>query len=111
MGRALRGLASAAVLVGSIGTVLVAARPVEAVGPGGMGYGVPRGPSTPSQKYGGAPTPSTLGRQNGQGGSSSSSSQSGPTTFGYWDGERFVRSPGPWAAPNNGSKVPDQRLR
>src|SRR4029450_11230079 len=29
-------------------------------------------------------------------------SQSGPTTFGYWHGERFVRSPCPWAAPNNG---------
>ncbi|HEY7249321.1 MAG TPA: hypothetical protein VIG37_02415 [Methylomirabilota bacterium] len=31
--------------------------------------------------------------------------------FGYWDAERFVRSPGPWAAPDNGSKAANQRLR
>ena len=111
MGKTVRGLASVVVLVGWIGTVLVPARPVEAAGPGMGGYGVPHGPSMPSQKYGGASTPSSLNRQKGSSSSSSSSSQSGPTTFGYWDGERFVRSPGPWAAPNDGSKVPDQRLR
>jgi hypothetical protein len=110
MGRVRRGLASVAVLVGSIGVVLVAARPVDAAGPGmGGGYGIPHGPSMPSQKYGGAPAPSTPGRQKGKGGSSSS--QSGPTTFGYWDGQRFVRSPGPWVAPDNGSKAANQRLR
>ena len=109
MGKVVRGLVSAAVLVGSIGTVLVIPRPVHA-GPG-ISYGIPQAPSMPSQKRGGAPTPSALSRQNGNGNSSSSSSQSGPTTLGYWDGERFVRSPAPWAAPDKGSKVPDQRLR
>jgi hypothetical protein len=109
MGTVRRGLASVVVLVVSIGVGLVAARPVDAAGPGMGGYGIPRGPSMPSQKYGGAPAPSTLSRQKGK--SNSSSSQSGPTTFGYWDGERFVRSPGPWAAPDTGSKAPNQRLR
>jgi hypothetical protein len=109
MGTVRRGLASVVVLVGSIGVVLTAARPVDAAGPGMGGYGIPHGPSMPSQKYGGASAPSTLSRQKGKGGSSSS--QSGPTTFGYWDGERFVRTPGSWTAPDNGSKAANQRLR
>jgi hypothetical protein len=110
MGKVMRGLASVAVLLGSVGVVLGSGRPVEAVGPGmGSGFSVPHGPSMPSQKYGGASAPGTLGRQKGKGGSSSS--QSGPTTFGYWDGQRFVRSPGPWIAPDNGSKAANQRLR
>ena len=112
MGKALHGLASVTVLVGSIGTMLVLARPAEAVGPSAGGYGIPRGPSMPSQRYGGASTPSNLSTQKGKspGSSSQSGPQSGTMTFGYWDGSRFVRSPGPWAAPN-GSRIPDQRLR
>ena len=108
MGKAVRGLTSVAVLVGSIGTMLALARPGEAVGPSMGSYGVPQGASTPSQQSS-APTPGTLSRNKDN--RSSSSSQSGPTTFGYWDGSQFVRSPGPWAAPNRGSKLPDQRLR
>lgn len=111
MSKSVRVLAPLAILVGSIGAVLAVAGPGEAVGPNTGGY---HGPSMPSQSQG-APTPSNLSRQRGKSAGSGSSSQSGPTTFGYWDGSRFVRTPGSWAAPANGFKasdrVPDQRLR
>jgi hypothetical protein len=113
MGKTVRGLASVAILVGSIGVMFATIRPVEAIGPSMGGTGVPHGPSMPSQKDGGgAPTPSNLRRGNSTGSSSNSSSQSsGPTTFGYWDGQSFVRKPGPWAAPDNGSKAVNQGSR
>ena len=112
MSKTARGLASVVILVGSIGAIFVTAHPVEAVGPSMGGTGVPHGPSMPSQKDGGAPTPSNLRRGSGNGtssNSSSSSQSSKPTTFGYWDGQKFVRSPGSWVAPDNGSKVLNQR--
>ncbi|HEY7203292.1 MAG TPA: hypothetical protein VIA61_03310 [Methylomirabilota bacterium] len=112
MGKVVRGLASVSLLVGSIGIVLAAAGGADAAGPGmGSGFSVPHGPSMPSQNYGGAPTPGNLGRQKNKSSSAPSSSQSGPTTFGYWDGQRFVRSPGPWSVPDNGSKAANPRLR
>ena len=52
---------------------------------GGTGLGAPTGPSG-----------SGLARGSGQ--------QSGPMTFGYWDGSRFVRASGPWVAPDTGSR-------
>lgn len=112
MSKTARSLASVAILVGSIGVTFAMIRPVEAIGPSIGGTGIPHGPSMPSQKDGGAPTPSNLRRGNSTGSSSSSSSQSsGPTTFGYWDGQSFVRKPGPWAAPDNGSKAVNQGSR
>ena len=107
MSKAVRAVAPLAILVGSIGPLLTLAGPGEAAGPGG--YGGPRGPSMPSHSQG-VPTPSNLSGQRGKSAGSGSSSQSGPTTFGYWDGSRFVRTPGSWAVPANGFKAPDQRI-
>ena len=106
MGKSVRGLASVAVLVGSIGTLLLADAG-EAVGPGIKGFN--SGGSGASPRNGknnfSAPTPTTLKRQG------DTSSQSGPTTFGYWDGSSFVRTPGPWTAPDGGPKGTNQRPR
>ena len=117
MSSSVRRLAALGIVVGSIGAVLILTRPGEAIGPGVGGYTGPRGPSVPSQSQnlGRTPTPSTLSRQRGKAATSGSSSHSRPTTFGYWDGSRFVRTPGPWNMPDNGFKtrdqIPDQRLR
>jgi hypothetical protein len=107
MGKSVHGLVVVAMLVGSIGAVLAVAQPSEAVGPSIRGYSHPGG-TAPSSRRNQAPTPSNLKRQ---GNNSGSSSQSGPTTFGYWNGSSFVRTPGPWSAPDQGSKPANQRLR
>ena len=113
MSSSVRRLAPLAIVLGSIGAVLTLTQPGEAIGPNTRGYNGPRGPSMPSQSQnlGGTSIPSTLNRQRGKGAASGSSSPSGPTTFGYWDGSSFVRTPGPWNMPDNGFKTPDQRLR
>jgi hypothetical protein len=46
----------------------------------------------------------------GRGSARGSGQRSGPMTFGYWDGSRFVRSPGPWVAPETGSRPARPRL-
>jgi hypothetical protein len=97
------------VLVGSIGTLLLADAG-EAVGPSIKGYnsGGFQSPSRNNHNNSfSAPAPATLKR----GSNAGSSSQSGSTTFGYWDGSSFVRTPGPWKAPDDGFKGTNQRSR
>jgi hypothetical protein len=106
MSKSAHGLAAVAMLVGSIGASLALAQPSEAVGPSIRGFNQSGGTS-PSSRHNQAPTPSNLKRQ----GNGSRSSQSGPTTFGYWNGSSFVRTPGPWAAPDQGLKPANQRRR
>jgi hypothetical protein len=109
MGKSGRGVASVAILVGAMGTLLLADAG-EAVGPSIRGYnqGGFQAPSRNNHNNSfSAPTPATLKR----GGNSSKSSQSGPTTFGYWDGSSFVRTPAPWSAPADGFKGTNQRSR
>jgi hypothetical protein len=107
MGKSRRAAGSVAILVGAIGTLLLADAS-EAVGPSIRGYnqGGAQAPSSTSNGFS-APTPTNLTR----GGNNSKSSQSGPTTFGYWNGSSFVRTPGPWVAPDDGSKGTNRRSR
>jgi hypothetical protein len=65
-------------------------------------------------KGAGAAAPSRLGapQQSPKGAYRGTSRQgSGPMTFGYWNGSQWVRTPGPWTAPNTGSRPSPQRLR
>lgn len=112
MRRVVRRLTSLALLAGALGTPVVLPRPGDCAGPSIGNYGGRGGPGmssagAPGMPAAGAPPPATLKR----GQSASSSPQSAPPTYGYWDGARFVRTPGPWVAPNTDFKPSNQRNR
>jgi hypothetical protein len=86
------------ILVGLIGVGVLLPPHAEGGGPSRGNSGVQPGVSRGGTGLAAPKMPSGSGLARGSG------QQSGPMTFGYWDGYRFVRDRGSWGAPDTGSR-------